>query len=996
MVSDFHRSCCLMLVWFSLSFLILFAVHAQTPEGTDLVPENVYRGELVSFPGPYAFLLHRPHIILINDDQLRSLADPDAQVDLSLTYDKRVESLRQICEHAQAAGQRTIIIAFDYFFSQYREGGQKIPRQLTPDRPAYIELIGKISQFAQQYGIGLELSLLSPLEIGPGYHEETGESGRWMHFRKGLRDPETGAYSVELWRQYQWGNNKGVVAVEDAGVRVFAFRESAVGGTPYRVVRPEDIVEITDTASVEVFEGLNRKSGDYRAVRVRVHGTGKPDGRDRVVVVQQYRTPEMDYFSDMALPYLKNLCDRYADAGVKFTGLYSDEMHIQQNWGYFSHHDHGQFALRYVSPGFEKRFAELYGPEYGDFAKYMVYFVNGQEDFVNDLTAKDDVMHVFGGSPEDIRRTALMRSNYFRLVQNGVTDLFAAAKRHLETRMGYRLEARAHATWAESPTIDKWNVERQPHPQHQYEYTSNFVWSCTVHQAASACHDYFKWNDFLTGNGNDHPEGGWLDRNYYALALACSTGILNDVPYSYCAHWGMPGVVSHLRSALANAFGASGTPYFSMVQDMEHRDVDVLMLYPLDLVAVNDRFGSWMTQYGYANLVTQEKLLEMGRVENGAVVLGGRRFTTLATLFEPFPETALFDMMGQLAEQGGRIIWSGPPPVVNRKGEPALEAWRALTGTDYTPTPEDGLILPGRNVTFTGTLSAVPEMTVLTDLLVDRVYPVSPGMDAETVARVGNHVVGTHRKLGAGSVTVLGFRPRDDQSKSLGYETRHWFEILNTLGAYPATGIFPDVNDNTEYLSRTSDVMCCRFPNGAVVVAPHLRDLEEAWPGGFARKAEEDAKLLENLTLPDGRIRLEGFKVNGKELSYDGSHALTFRVNDANELIAFAGCDAQSITINGKTTRFADRPMSLVAWAPVREDRRIPGGAVLQLFYQGEGELRVPMPGVQEQVETCAQGPAPGSRGAALTVRVENGLLIVNAEAKFANHWIYVIPKAAT
>ena len=42
-----------------------------------------------------------------------------------------------------------------------------------------------------------------------------------------------------------------------------------------------------------------------------------------------------------------------------------------------------------------------------------------------------------------------------------------------------------------------------------------------------------------------------------------------------------------------------------MVQDMQHRDVDVLMLYPLDLVAVEERFGSWMTQYGYANYVTR-------------------------------------------------------------------------------------------------------------------------------------------------------------------------------------------------------------------------------------------------------------------------------------------------------------------------------------------------------------------------------------------------------
>ena len=65
-----------------------------------------------------------------------------------------------------------------------------------------------------------------------------------------------------------------------------------------------------------------------------------------------------------------------------------------------------------------------------------------------------------------------------------------------------------------------------------------------MHQAASACSDYFKWGDFLTGNGNDHAEGGWLDRNYFALALGCSTGILNEVPYSYAAHWGMPGPIS--------------------------------------------------------------------------------------------------------------------------------------------------------------------------------------------------------------------------------------------------------------------------------------------------------------------------------------------------------------------------------------------------------------------------------------------------------------------
>jgi len=77
------------------------------------VPENLYRGELVTYPGQWAFELGRAHIILVSDEELEALADPDRVLDLSLTFDKTEASLRQICERAQAAGQRTLIIAFD-------------------------------------------------------------------------------------------------------------------------------------------------------------------------------------------------------------------------------------------------------------------------------------------------------------------------------------------------------------------------------------------------------------------------------------------------------------------------------------------------------------------------------------------------------------------------------------------------------------------------------------------------------------------------------------------------------------------------------------------------------------------------------------------------------------------------------------------------------------------------------------------------------------------
>ncbi len=955
------------------------------------VAENVCRGELVSFPGPWGFLIGKSGIILVSDGELEALADPDKVLNLSLRHERRESSLRQVCEGAKAAGRRTLFLAFDHFFSQYRPG-QSGPRRLMPDTDEYVQRIAAISRFAQSYGLGLELSLLSPLEIGAACARQTGESGLWLHYRKGLRDPKTGAFSVQLWQQKRWANNKGPIEIADAGVRAFAFRETPVHGTPYRVVDPKAIVEITDVARVEP---LSDPNADGPAKRIRIYGAGRTDigPLDRVLVVQQYRTPEMDYFSDKALPYLRALVDKYVDAGVRLNGLYSDEMHIQQDWNYHGHHDGGEFAMRYASPGFAKRFADLYGAEYRDFAKYMVYFAYGQEDFANDLSAKEGVMHVFGPSPEDIRRTALFRSRYYRLLQDGVVDLFVQAKRHAEHRMGHRLDARAHATWAESPTCDSWRSGRQSMNGSGYEYTPAFVWSNTVQQAASACYDYFKWGDFLTGNGNDHAEGGYADRDYWGLALACSTGILNEVPYSYAAHWGMPDELSRRRGSLENTYGTAASPSYGMVHDMQHRDVDVLMLYPLDLVAVEERFGSWMTLYGYANFVTQAKLLERGRVTGGAIEMAGRRFTTLVTTFEPFPSNRLLAMMRELAETGGRVIWSGPPPVLSAEGDNVLAEWKRLVGVEYTPDATEGFMAPGRQVVFEGILKDLPPQTILTDFLVDHVYPVAPNPGTETLARVKGSAVGTRRILtGGGSVTFLGFRPRDDQARSLGYESRWWFEILSALGAYPPTGRFKDVNDNTEYLSRTTDYLACRFPNGSVAVTRHFRDVEEAWPGGWARNQKQDQEYLQRVPPPTEEIELHEFKVNGHAVTYSGRQAMTFRVDDKGHLIAFAGAGCRRITIDGRETVFADRDLPLIAWAPVAAERRVDGGALLQIMVHGSGVVRLPAVDLPDGLQIVAEGPTPGSRGEVVPSRRENGEIVVTVAPAQSGRWMYGVP----
>ncbi len=943
-------------------------------------PEDVYRGELLSYPGAWGFSIGKQGIILVRDDELVTLAtDPDKPLNLSTGRHGREESLRQICERAQSLGQRTLMLAFDQFFAQYRPG-QNTPRRLMPDMDEYIGHIAAIGKFAARYGLGLELSLLSPLEIGKAYAARTGESGIWMHYREGLRDPVTGAFSVELWRNTRWVNNKGPVEIADAGVRVFAFREKPIRGTLLAAVDAADIVELHGAIEVERFDNLVSKRGDFRAVRVRIHGqvkTDRPD-LDHVAVVQLYRTPEMDYFSPRALPFLTGLIDRYAAAGIRLNALYGDEMHIQQDWNYYGHHDHGEFAMRYVSPGLAREYAARYGSQYADFAKYLVYFLHGQEDSANDLSAKQGIQHTFGSTPEAIQQTALFRARYYRLLQDSVVNLFVKAKHYAEKKMGHRLESRAHATWAESPTIDYWGAGESNRWRPKYEYTSDFVWSNTVQQSASACDDYFKWGDFLTGNGNDHAEGGWIDRDYFALALAASTGIINEVPYSYAAHWGHPEPVMRRRTALVDVYGDGAEPPFAAVEESVHRDTDVLMLYPLDLVAVEERFGSWMAQYGYANYITPAKLLELGHVRGGAIEMAGRRFTTLVALFEPFPRVGLLEMMRDFARGGGRVVWSGPPPLLTFEGTAALPLWSETFGAAIDRAAVAGMRMPGGRVQFEGSFSRVQPQMILSDFLVDRIYPVTPGQGSETVARVKGLAVGVRH----GNATYLGYRPRDDQSRSLGYDVRNWFEVLNAVGAYAGP-------DNPDRISRLGDYLACRFPNGAIAVAPHLREIEEGWQGGFSRDLQADQLYMEQHPLAPGLLKLSGFQVSGHRVEFNGIHAVAFRLDAAGRLIAFAGEKCREITVDGRRFVFADTPMEAVSWAPVAAARRIEHGAVLQVRFAGSGTVRIPAP----DLDLYAEGPRPGSRGARVPHRYEKGALVIQATPELSGRWIYGVAR---
>src|SRR5690606_17931017 len=132
-------------------------------------------------------------------------------------------------------GDTILTIAFDEFFRQYRnQVGTE--RKLTPDKDEYVNKIKVIGDFAANYGLGIGLSLLSPLELGPAFKNKTGKNGTWLHYKVGLRDPKTGKFNVELWQQTLWSNNKGNFKIRLKDYRAYAFKEEKLPNSPYKVV----------------------------------------------------------------------------------------------------------------------------------------------------------------------------------------------------------------------------------------------------------------------------------------------------------------------------------------------------------------------------------------------------------------------------------------------------------------------------------------------------------------------------------------------------------------------------------------------------------------------------------------------------------------------------------------------------------------------------------------------------------------------------------------
>ncbi|MBQ8612579.1 MAG: hypothetical protein IJ412_12845, partial [Oscillospiraceae bacterium] len=633
-----------------------------------------------------------------------------------------------------------------------------------------------------------------------------------------------------------------------------------------------------------------------------------------------------------------------------------------------------------------KVFAEKYGEKYRDFAKYLIYMAYHQHDFLPGEEGRENAQHIFGKTPQDAYNTWLFRNRYFELLQRTVVDLSKEAKAYGEKLWGGPILTKAHATWEESPTCDRistvdfYKQVREEYPDvddnspvdrriardlaiaakkkelgvSHYDYTPLFDWSSSICENMAACYDYFKWNEFLTGSGTDHAEDPILDRTYYSQALAASFAELNDFESAYSCCWGMPGKVADMFGRVTIAYGVSQSGRMphrdetTFVNGLGTRRTDVLALYPIKLNNVEERFGSWMVQYGYCNYITEEKLLENAVVtEKGTLRVKGQEYRCLVVMFEPFLDDRTFDLLEQFLSAGGKVVWMSIPALTNAAGEDVTEHFRKLFGLKSIAAASEGKKCQGAEIAFTGRLSGIHAMKVPTDFVVDMVYPCLADAGAEPVATLNDHCVGVCKPYANGGLAVYaGFRVRDDQSGSTGKDVDSLYRVLMRIGAYrPGSLEARGREPGSKYVYNT-------FADGSIAVAPHMRGIREAWEGPFFRDKEYDAVALSRRPdIVDPVVELNE-EIAGRNIRFAGDDVLAYRLDDNGAPVAFFGVGTDGIEVDGKKYTFADRKAKF-EFTPVPERYRADGlknvvfvtcwteGAVLTIPAAGEGAPQV-------------------------------------------------------
>jgi hypothetical protein len=845
------------------------------------------------------------------------------------------DTLRARIESARDANVGILQLTYDFFF-----GGSV--RSLYPDSEKTVRAYKAVYDLAKEYGLEFSASVTNPLDLGGGYVQKHDEVGYSWHYHEGLIDDD-GSFSVKMSRQTQWSNNKGPVRLEIDKVVVYAFKEERYEDSCYFYVNPDEILAISATAVLEEMgsEEISKRGNGHMPVRVMGKWEGKKPGYDRCLAVLVYKTQELDYFCDGALGYMKGVIDQHGDAGITYQGFYSDEMHIQFDWDSNVHFGLNEVTTRYMTKNFARRYAAAFGQEFEDFGKYLVYFSYHQHEFHPD--ERDlPVQHIMSPGPEGIYSTWLFRKRYFEMLNDVVVGLCADTKAYAEAKFKNPIAAHGHATWKESPTLDKnypelkWYSLRRDDLFSRYDYHPEYVFSSSIIEAVAGCYDYFRWNDYYTGGGTDHGEHGYSDRNYYNQAFGASLAALNSEQRGYAGGWGSPQQVLDRLNAMGRVYGNGtfrGPSKDQMVQNLQTRLTDVLAVYPLDLLYTEERFGSWMVQYGYCNYITERKLLEHAQIdESGALVVKGRAYRALVFLYQTFLSNETLSWLECFVKNGGKLLWMSAPPALDwNSGESVAEGWQKLFGVRPLDELYRGVCAGGKSVRFDSAI-ATADMPIPTDMLPDYVY--SFGAEgAREIAWLDEKAVGFEKEYdGGGRAIYAAFRVRDDQSGSMGEDISTLFDLLCYMGAYDESG--------GEIISRPKEsrYMVQRFPNGTVSMANHYRTFHEKWASLYGRDPESDAQALKGRELPTMEINLEEETVLGQKITYKGSGTLAFRHEDG-KLLGYCG-NGRKISVNGREYIFADEDGE-ICYAHIAPEHLNVKEAIA-LFYDKAGEVTIP------------------------------------------------------
>jgi hypothetical protein len=115
-------------------------------------------------------------------------------------------------------------------------------------------------------------------------------------------------------------------------------------------------------------------------------------------------------------------------------------------------------------------------------------------------------------------------------------------------------------------------------------------------------------------------------------------------------------------------------------------------------------------------------------------------------------------------------------------------------------------------------------------------------------------------------------------------------------------------------------------------------------------------------------------------------------VDSQGNLIAFAGSTCREITVDGRTATFSDKPLSLVAFAPIGVARRVSGGAIGTVCIRGDGEVRIPAEGLPAKAKLFTQGPTPGSKATEVASHREDRTQVVHITPAESGQQIWIVP----